>query len=137
MVTLSAVIGAVLASWTCSSMNQGLLLVTAPAMVALPPPPGLATVSARVAVRAVSPLAVPVTVTLALPSVAVEEAARVTTVELPVVDAGLNAALTPVGSPLAANDTAPVKPPVRVSVHVDEPFAPRLTVRLVGLHAMV
>ena len=74
-------------------------------------------------------------VTLAMPSVAFAPAVNVTAVELPVVEAGLNAAVTPVGSPVTENDTAPVKF-VRVSVHVMAPFALRFTERVAG-HANV
>src|SRR5262245_30139106 len=55
-------------------------------------------------------------VTTAGPSVAVAEAVKVTELLLPVVEAGLKLAVTPVGNPLALNATPPVKPPVRVIV---------------------
>ena len=76
---------------------------------------------------------VPVTVTVAAPTVAVLEAASVTIVLVPVVDVGLNVAVTPPGNPLAVNPTLPANPPVRVIVTVLVPLAPRLTVRLAGL----
>jgi hypothetical protein len=53
---------------------------------------------------------VPVMQTLAAPSVAVPDAVNVAVTLLPVVAAdGLNATVTPDGSPVALNDTAPVK----------------------------
>jgi hypothetical protein len=67
------------------------------------------TVSAIVVVWVRFPL-VPVTVTLAVPTVAVLEAVKVT-VLLPVVEAGLKLAVTPAGKPLALRDTLPVNPP--------------------------
>jgi hypothetical protein len=95
---------------------------------------GWATVRLMVVVRARLPL-VPVTVTVAAPSVAVLEAAKVSVALFPVVDVGLKLAVTPLGNPLAPKATLPVKPPVRVIVIVLAPLAPRLTVRLVGLDA--
>jgi len=73
------------------------------------------------------------TVTLAAPRVAVTEAVNVNTLLVPVAEAGLKLAVTPLGNPLALKATLPVKPPVRVIVIVLVPLAPRLTVRLVGL----
>ena len=53
---------------------------------------------------------VAVSVTVAVPSVAVLDAVNVAVTELPVVAAdGLNATVTPAGSPLALIVTAPVK----------------------------
>jgi hypothetical protein len=67
------------------------------------------TVSPTVVVRDNVP-EVAVSVTVAAPSVAVLDAVKVAVTELPVVAAdGLNATVTPLGNPLAANDTAPVK----------------------------
>ena len=63
----------------------------------------------HVAVR-VSPPPVPVTVTLVIPSAAVPDAASVSVLLVPVVDAGLNVAVTPVGSPLALKATLEEKP---------------------------
>jgi len=68
-----------------------------------------------------------------VPAVAVAATLNVTTLLAPAVDAGLNAALTPEGRPLAANEMLPVKPPVRVIVTVLVPLAPWFTVRAVGL----
>jgi hypothetical protein len=67
---------------------------------------------------------VPVTVTVAAPVAAVLDAARVKTVLVPVVEVGLKAAVTPVGSPLAVNPTLLVNPPVRVRVTVLVTLAP-------------
>ena len=64
---------------------------------------------------------------------AVAAALNVTTLLPPVVETGLNAAVTPAGRPLAPSETLPVKPPVRVIVTVLVPLAPWLTVRAVGL----
>ena len=70
--------------------------------VTVPPPPPLVTVSATVVVRVVVP-EVPVMVTVAVPSVAVLDAVKVAVTELPVVAVdGLNATVTPLGNPLAA-----------------------------------
>src|SRR3954467_5453658 len=101
MVTVSAVMGAGLLSRTCSSMNQGLLLVTAPETVALPPPPGLATVRATCTLRAPTVALLPLMVTVALPNVAADDAVSVSVLVLPVVEAGLKLAVTPAGRPLA------------------------------------
>jgi len=56
------------------------------------------------------------------------EAASVNIVLVAVVDVGLNVAVTPLGKPLAVNATLPANPPVRVTVTVLVPLAPRLTV---------
>ncbi|HSK42855.1 MAG TPA: hypothetical protein VLA83_03090 [Candidatus Binatia bacterium] len=57
-------------------------------------------------------------------------------VELPLpgaaMDVGLNAAVTPEGSPLAESDTAELKPPETVVEIVLEPLLPAATERLVG-----
>jgi len=77
---------------------------------------------------------VPVTVTVAPPSVAVLDAASVNVELVPVFGVvGLNAAVTPLGKPVAAKLTPPVNPPVRAIFTVLIPLAPRLTVRLAGL----
>ena len=89
------------------------------------------TVRAIVVVR-VSPPPVPVTVTVAGPRAAVAAAVKVTTVLLPVVETGTNAAVTPAGSPVAAKATAPAKPPVRVMVTVLVADAPWTSVTLAG-----
>ena len=69
---------------------------------------------------------VPVTVTVAEPTVAVLDAERVSTLLVPVVVvvAGLKLAVTPLGNPLVVNDTAPAKLLRRVMVMVLVPLAP-------------
>ncbi len=91
----------------------------------------LVTVSEIVVVWLRLPL-VPVTVTVDVPVVAVLLAVSVNVLE-PVEDAGLKDAVTPLGSPLAENETLPVKPPEGATVIVEVPLALRLTVRLDGL----
>jgi hypothetical protein len=66
---------------------------------------------------------VPVTVTVAEPTVAVLDAVKVS-VPVVVAEAGLNAAVTPVGKPLAVNATLPENPPLGVIVMVLVPLAP-------------
>ena len=83
-------------------------------------------------VRLNAPLA-PVTVTVVVPTVAVVEAVNVSMLVDPVTDAGLKAAVTPVGSPLALRATAPVNPPVRVIPIELVPEAPTVMLRLAGL----
>ena len=75
----------------------------------------------------------PVTVTVVVPRVAVLEAVKVMMLVAPVADAGLNAAVTPAGRPLALKATAPVNPPERVIPIVLVPLAPTATLRLAGL----
>jgi hypothetical protein len=58
-----------------------------------------------------------VTVTVAAPSVAVLDAVNVR-VLVPVVEVGLNAAVTPAGKPAAVKATLLVKPPVGTTVMV-------------------
>src|SRR5262249_7381934 len=93
---------------------------------------GWFTVRLIVAVR-VRPPPDPVTVTVTAPIVAALDAVNVNTLLVPVAEAGLKLAVTPLGNPLALKATAPVKPPLRVIVIALVPLAPRLTVRLVGL----
>jgi hypothetical protein len=81
----------------------------------------------------VNPPPVPVTVTVAAPSVAAPDAVSVRTLLLPVAGFTLKLAVTPLGNPLALNVTPLPKPPLRVIVIVLVPLAPRLTVRLAGL----
>lgn len=73
------------------------------------------------------PPPVAVTVTLAVPVVAVELAANVR-VELPLpgaaIDVGLKLAVTPVGRPEADKETALLKPPLTVVVRVLLPEPP-------------
>lgn len=73
---------------------------------------------------------VPDTVMVAAPSVAVLDAVKVSVLVV-VVDAGLNAAVTPAGSPLALKATLPVNPPEDVTVIVLVPVAPCVTVAVV------
>jgi hypothetical protein len=64
-----------------------------------------------------------VIVTFAGPVVAVAEAVKVS-VLVPVVEAGLNAAVTPLGKPLAVSATLPVNPPRGVTEIVLVPVPP-------------
>jgi len=66
---------------------------------------------------------VPEIVMLDVP-VAAEAAAVRVSVLVPVVDAGLNVAVTPTGSPFALKATLPVKPPRGVTVIELEPEPP-------------
>jgi hypothetical protein len=77
-----------------------------------------------IGVVSVMPPLVPVIVTVAGPVAAVANAARVTTVLLPLVGVALNEAVTPVGRPLALNATEPAKPPVRAIAMVLVALAP-------------
>jgi hypothetical protein len=94
-------------------------------------------VAAAVTVRASVVVAtrlpeVPVMVTVAFPVVAELLAVRVS-VLVPVVGFGLNAAVTPLGSPDAARVTLPVNPPWSCTVIVlVPPVPPWLIVRLLG-----
>ena len=101
---------------------------------AVPVQPVVPTVSLTVAVCEVVPL-VPVMVTVAVAAAALDEAAKVTLLLVPVVEAGLNVAVTPVGSPLAVSATDPVKF-VRVMVTVLTTLEPALTESVAGLAAM-
>lgn len=74
---------------------------------------------------------VPVTVIFVVPAVAVLDAVRVN-VLVPVVDAGLKLAVTPVGRPPAARATVPLKPFNGPTVIVLLPVPPCATERLVG-----
>jgi hypothetical protein len=78
---------------------------------------------------------VPVIVTVAAPRVAVLDAVKVS-VLVPVVEAGLNAAVTPAGNPLVVKATLPVKPPVGATVIVLTAVAPRLIDVVAGLAEM-
>ena len=77
---------------------------------------------------------VPITVTVEVPACAVEEAVKVSELEL-VVEAGLKLDVTPVGSPLVVRATLPEKPPVPVTVTVVLLLEPRSTDTVVGLAA--
>src|SRR5262245_50330057 len=132
MVIERAVMLAVLLSRITSSLYQGLLALIAGVIVTPPvPPPESLTVRPTVVER-VRPPPLPVTVTLAAPSVAVLEAARVKMLLPPVVEGGVKVAVTPAGNPLAVSATLLVNPPVRVIVIVLVPLAPRVTVTLGG-----
>lgn len=87
-------------------------------------------VSATVAVWVRVP-ETPVIVTVARPTLAVLAAVRVN-VLAPVVLAGLNDAVTPVGRPLAVSATEPLNPLIGVTVIVLVPLAPATTLRLLG-----
>lgn len=71
---------------------------------------GLGTVRATVVVWLVTPEPLALMVTVLVPPAAVESTVRVRVevVALPASDAGENEALTPLGSPVALSDTAPV-----------------------------
>jgi len=73
----------------------------------------------------------PVIETVALPTAAVDDAVSVITVD-EVELAGLNTAVTPLGSPLAENAAAPVNPLIGATVIVEDPLAPCPMVRLPG-----
>jgi hypothetical protein len=73
-----------------------------------------------------------VTVTVAAPRVAVLEAVKVR-VLVPVVEAGLKAAVTPAGNPLVLSAAEPVNPPEGVTVRTLEPVPTCATETLAGL----
>ena len=79
----------------------------------------------------------PETVTMTDPSVAVLEAVNVRVDESPVVEVGLKAAVTPVGSVLVVNATLLVKPLMWAILTVLLPLAPRLIDTEVGFAEMV
>jgi hypothetical protein len=79
---------------------------------------------------------VPVTVTVAAPRVAVLDAVKVR-VLVPVVEAGLNTAVTPAGNPEAVKATLPVKPPLDATVMVLLVVDPRVIEAAAGLAEMV
>src|SRR5215510_9439046 len=114
------------------SLNQGPFeLITGVTVTPPVPPPASFTVRLIDVVR-VRPPPVPVTVTVAAPRVAALVAVNVNTLLVPVAGFEPKLALTPLGNPLALKVTPPVKPPVRVTVIVLVPLAPRVTVRLAG-----
>ncbi len=131
MVTESAVSVPVFAMRSCSSTKCPLLLVTAGVTVTLPSPPADVTVRVRVVVRVVVP-EVPVIVIVDAPVVAVLDADSVRVELVPVADAGLKLAVTPLGNPLAVKATAPVKPPDRVMAIDTLPLDPRATESVPG-----
>src|SRR5262245_15507097 len=115
------------------SLNQGPFELITGVTVTPPVPPPVSFTGRLIVVVRVRPPPVPVTVTAAAPRVAVPEAVNVNTLLVPGAGFVPKLALTPLGNPLALNVTSPVKPPVRVTVIVLVPLAPRLIVRLVGL----
>ena len=74
---------------------------------------------------------VPVMVTVAGPVLAVALAVNVSVLVV-VAGFGLNAAVTPLGRPDADRVTLPLKPFCGVTVMVLAPFAPCMTVKLLG-----
>lgn len=96
-----------------------------------PEPSSALTINRNVAVRDNVPEDA-VIVTVALPTVAELEAVSVNELLFPVVEAGLNVAVTPLGNPLAPSDTLPVNPPKRAISRAADPLAPGLIVRLEG-----
>jgi predicted cation transporter len=91
-----------------SSLNHGLFVLTNGVTVTPPVPVLFVTVNETVVLR-VRPPPIPVTITVAGPSVAVLEAVKVSVLLFPVGAPGLNAALTPTGNPLALKVTPAVK----------------------------
>jgi len=87
------------------------------------------TVSVMEVVTGVSVPEVPVMVIGYAPATVVEATVKVTTLDV-VEDAGLNAAVTPVGSPDAAKVTLPVNGLMSVTVMVSVPLAPGATERV-------
>lgn len=88
-------------------------------------------VNAMLDVTGVSVPEVPVTVIVADPVAAVEAAVNVSRLVV-VVEAGLNAAVTPVGKPDAARVTLPANPFSPVTVIVLVPVVPGATLRAAG-----
>jgi hypothetical protein len=132
MVTERAVRLAVLFNRSACSLNQGPLALTAGVTVTPPVPVSAFTVRLRVTARVIPP-PVPLMVMFTVPAVAAPEAARVKALLVPVAEAGLKVAVTPLGNPLALKATALVNPPARLMAIVLAPLAPRFTVRLAGL----
>ena len=132
IVIANAVSGAVLLSLTPSSSKNGLLeLITG--VTVTPPVPVTTGFTVRdIVVVCVSVPLTPVIVTVAAPRGAVLDAVKVR-VLVPVVETGLKAAVTPVGSPLALRATTPVNPPEGVTVIVLLLVPPCATVALAGL----
>src|SRR5262245_57931495 len=114
------------------SLNQGPLELITGVTVTPPVPPPLSFTVRLIGVVRVRPPPVPVMVTVVAPRVAVTEAVNVNTLLVPVAEAGLKLAVTPLGSPLALKATLLVNSPLRVIVIATVPLAPRLIVRLEG-----
>jgi hypothetical protein len=123
IVTDNAVSGTVLFICNASSLNQGPLALMTGVTVTPPFPPPVFTVRLTVVVL-VSPPPVPVTVTLADPVTAPLDAVNVNVLLVPLADCGLNAAVTPPGSPLALSATLLLKPATRTTVIVLVAVAP-------------
>src|ERR1700685_161596 len=86
------------------------------------------TMRLRVVLPVVEPL-VPVTVTVAVPTVAVADAVKVSVLpDDPVTEVGLKAAVTPTGRPVAVRATVPVKPLKGVTVTLLVAVGPCITV---------
>jgi hypothetical protein len=93
---------------------------------------GATTVRTNVVER-VSPPPAPLMVTLAVPTAAVLDAAKVNVLLPPVVEVALKVAVTPLGNPVALKATASAKPPVRVMVIALFAVRPLVTFTFVGL----
>ncbi len=115
MVMESEVIGAVLASLMPWSSYQGLLALMTVVTVAEPVPPPVIEIEIGMECERV-PL-VPVMVALIGPTVAAADALIVRLL-VALADAGLNVAVTPLGSALMLRATLPVNPPLGVIVTV-------------------
>src|SRR6202451_1539253 len=86
------------------------------------------TVRLSIVLSVVAPL-VPVTVTVAVPTVAVADAVKVSVLpDDPVTEVGLKAAVTPTGRPVAVRATVPVKPLKGVTVMLLVAVVPCITV---------
>jgi hypothetical protein len=96
---------------------------------------GAATVSATVALLIVAP-DVPMTVRAKVPGAALVAAVSVKVLVL-AADAGLNAAVTPLGRPLTEKETVPLNVPCGVTVMALVPLAPGKRLRLAGDAVMV
>jgi hypothetical protein len=84
-------------------------------------------------VEDVSEPLVPVTVTVEVAAGAVGKAVKVNVLVVePAIDAGTNAAVTPVGRPVAVRATVPANPFVPANAIVLEPDAPWFTLRELG-----
>jgi hypothetical protein len=71
-------------------------------------------------------------VTAVAPDAAEFDAVSVSVELVPVADAGLKLAVTPLGNPLAVRATAPVKPPERLMAIDTAPLEPRATESALG-----
>jgi len=87
-------------------------------------------VTDKLALCASCPL-VPVTVTVNVPPAALLDAVRVSFEEV-VDDVGLNAAVTPLGNPLAEKFTLPANPFAGTTLIVELPLAPEAMLKLEG-----